>query len=43
MIYTVTENELSSTVGTLKEFRTVLIGQGLKIYTDSQKPYMQFI
>ena len=33
--YTVTDRELISTVGTLKEFRTKLLGQKLKIYTDN--------
>ena len=32
--YTVTEKELISIVETLKEFRTILLGQKLKIYTD---------
>ena len=32
--YTVTEKGLLSIVETLKEFRTILIGQKLKIYTD---------
>ena len=32
--YTVTENELLIIVETLKEFRTILLGQQLKIYTD---------
>ena len=32
--YTVTEKELLRIVKTLKEFRTILLGQQLKIYTD---------
>ena len=32
--YTVTERELPSIVETLKYFRTILIGQKLRIYTD---------
>ena len=32
--YTVTENELLSIVEILKEFRTILLGQRLKIYTN---------
>ena len=32
--YTVTEKELLSTVETLKNFRTMLLGQKLRIYTD---------
>ena len=32
--YTVTEKELFSIVKTLKEFRTILLGQEFKIYTD---------
>ena len=32
--YTVTERELLSIVEILKEFRTILIGQKLRIYTD---------
>ena len=32
--YTVTEKEFLSKVETLKEFRTILLGQQLKIYTD---------
>ena len=32
--YTVTEKELISIVKTLKELRTILLGQQLKIYTD---------
>ena len=33
-IYTVTEKDLLSTVETVKEFRTILIGQISRIYTD---------
>ena len=32
--YTVTERELLSIVETLKEFRNILLGQQIKIYTD---------
>ena len=32
--YTVTERELLSILETLKEFRTILLGQKLRIYTD---------
>ena len=32
--YTVTDRELLSIVETLKDFRTILIGQKLRIYTD---------
>ena len=32
--YTVTEKELMSIVETLRKFRTILLGQQLKIYTD---------
>ena len=34
--YTVTEKELPSIVETLKEFRTILIGQKSRIYTDNK-------
>ena len=34
MQHTVTEKELLSTVETLKEFYTVLLGQRFKSYTD---------
>ena len=34
--YTVTEIQLISIVETLKEFRTILLGQKLRIYTDHQ-------
>ena len=32
--YTVTERELPSIVENLKDFRTILLGQKLRIYTD---------
>ena len=32
--YTVTEKEFISIVDNLKEFRTILVGQHIKIYTD---------
>ena len=32
--YTVTEREIISIVETLKQFRTILLGQKLRIYTD---------
>ena len=35
-IYTVTEKELLSTVETLREFRTVLLDQKLRIYTGNK-------
>ena len=35
--YTIPEKELLSIVETLKEFRAILLGQGLKIYTDNKK------
>ena len=37
--YIVTERELLSIVETLKEFRKILLGQKLRIYTDHKKPY----
>ena len=35
--YTVTEREIPSIVETLKEFRTILPGQKLRIYTNLKK------
>ena len=35
-LYTVIERGLLSTVDTLKEFRTILLGQQLGIYTDNK-------
>ena len=34
--YTVTQRDLISIVETLKEFRTILLGQKLRIYTDNK-------
>ena len=34
--YTVTKKELLSTVKNLKDFRTILLGQILRIYTDNK-------
>ena len=35
--YTVTERELLSIIETIKEFRTILLGQRLRIYNDHKK------
>ena len=40
MRYIVTEREILSTVETLKEFRMILLGHKLRIYTDYAKPYV---
>ena len=37
-IYKVTEKELLRIIETLKEFRTILLGQRLRIYTDHKNP-----
>ena len=36
MMDTVTEREILSIVETLREFRTILIGHRLRIYTDNK-------
>ena len=41
-IYTVTENEILSIVETLKEFRTILLGQRLRTYADHRKLTCKF-
>ena len=41
--YTVTENESLSIVETLKSICTILLGQGLKIYTDHKKLTRRFL
>ena len=40
--YTVTDRELLSVVETLKEFRTILLGQKLRIYTDHKNLMCKF-
>ena len=40
--YKVTETELLSIEETLKEFRTILLGQKLQIYTDYKNPMCNF-
>ena len=39
--YILIERELPSIVETLKEFRTILLGQKLRIYTDDKNLYVR--
>ena len=41
--YTATEREIPSIIQTLKEFRTILLGQKLRIYTDHKNLPCNFL
>ena len=41
--YTVTENDLLRIIETLKQFRTILLGQRLRIYTDNKNLTCNFL